>query len=63
MISELVERNFIDPTTLTYKPYDIIRNMHQQFGVTFGYVRAWKGKEAALVSLHGPDEQSYQRKV
>ena len=29
IIGELVKRNFVDPITTTYRPYDIIQDMHQ----------------------------------
>ena len=34
--------------------------MQGEFGVSFNYLRAWRGKKAALNSLRGDDAQSYQ---
>ncbi|GMN58467.1 hypothetical protein TIFTF001_027563 [Ficus carica] len=31
-----------------------------EFGVSFNYLRAWRGKEAALTSLRGDDAESYK---
>ncbi|GMN74982.1 hypothetical protein TIFTF001_052500 [Ficus carica] len=37
-----------------------IEKLHQgEFGVSFNYLRAWRGKEAALISLRGDDAESY----
>ncbi|GMN48651.1 hypothetical protein TIFTF001_017807 [Ficus carica] len=33
--------------------------MQAEFGVSFNYLRAWRGKEAALTSLRGDDAESY----
>ena len=37
-----------------------LRDMHGEFGLSFTYLRAWRGKEAALNNLRGDDTQSYQ---
>ncbi|GMN34953.1 hypothetical protein TIFTF001_044962 [Ficus carica] len=34
--------------------------MQAEFGVSFNYLRAWRGKEAALTSLRGDDAESYK---
>ncbi|GMN57003.1 hypothetical protein TIFTF001_026106 [Ficus carica] len=34
--------------------------MQDEFGVSFNYLRAWRGKEAALTSLRGNDAESYK---
>ena len=37
-----------------------MRDMQAEFGVSFNYLRAWRGKEAALTSLRGDDAESYK---
>ena len=56
MIGECVKRKYLDPTNTSYKPREIMR----EFGVSFNYLRAWRGKEAALTSLRGDDAESYK---
>ncbi|GMN19501.1 hypothetical protein TIFTF001_045194 [Ficus carica] len=34
--------------------------MRAEFGVSFNYLRAWRGKEAVLTSLRGDDAESYK---
>ena len=60
MIRECVKAKFVDPTYTSYRPREILRDMQGEFGVSFNYLRAWRGKEAALNSLRGDDAQSYQ---
>ncbi|GMN67356.1 hypothetical protein TIFTF001_036414 [Ficus carica] len=36
-----------------------MRDMQAEFGMSFNYLRAWRGKEAALTSLRGDDAESY----
>ena len=61
MIGECVKAKYVDPTNTTYRPWDIIRDIRQEYGVSFNYIRAWRAKEAALSSLRGDDAESYQR--
>ncbi|GMN20061.1 hypothetical protein TIFTF001_042991 [Ficus carica] len=53
MIGECVKAKYLDPTNTSYRPREIMRDMHAEFGVSFNYLRAWRGKEAALTSLRG----------
>ncbi|GMN67843.1 hypothetical protein TIFTF001_036902 [Ficus carica] len=39
---------------------DDFGDMHNEFGVSFNYLRAWQGKEATLTSLRGDDAESYK---
>ncbi|GMN48335.1 hypothetical protein TIFTF001_017511 [Ficus carica] len=36
------------------------KSIVDEFGVSFNYLRAWQGKEAALTSLRGDDAESYK---
>ena len=62
MIGECVKGKFLDPTNTSYRPREIQRDLQARFGVTFDYLRAWRGKEAALTSLMGDDAASYKGK-
>ncbi|GMN32553.1 hypothetical protein TIFTF001_041754 [Ficus carica] len=59
MIGECVKAKYLDPTNTSYRPQEIMRDMQAEFGVSFNYLRAWRGKEAALTSLRGDDVESY----
>ncbi|GMN70237.1 hypothetical protein TIFTF001_039281 [Ficus carica] len=59
MIGECVKEKYLDPTNTSYRPREIMRDMQAEFGVSFNYLRAWRGKEAALTSLRGDDAESY----
>ncbi|GMN25226.1 hypothetical protein TIFTF001_043873 [Ficus carica] len=64
MIRECVKTKYLDPTNTSYRPREIMRDMQAdmqaEFGVSFNYLRAWRGKEAALTSLRGDDAESYK---
>ncbi|GMN58103.1 hypothetical protein TIFTF001_027205 [Ficus carica] len=60
MIGECVKRKYLDPTNTSYRPREIMRDMHAEFRVYFNYLRAWRGKEAALTNLRGDDAESYK---
>ncbi|GMN25489.1 hypothetical protein TIFTF001_050380 [Ficus carica] len=60
MIGECVKAKYLDSTNTSYKPREIMRDMHDEFGVSFSYLRAWRGKEAALTNLRGDDAASYK---
>ena len=60
MIGECVKAKYMDPTNTLYRPSEIMRDMQAEFGVSFNYLRAWRGKEAALTSLRGDDAESYK---
>ncbi|GMN74280.1 hypothetical protein TIFTF001_053135, partial [Ficus carica] len=60
MIGECVKVKYLDPTNTLYKPAEIMRDMQDEFGVSFNYLRAWRGKEAALNRLRGDDAESYK---
>ena len=60
MIGECVKTKYLDPTNTSYRPREIMRDMQAEFGVSFNYLRAWRGKEAALTSLRGDDAESYK---
>ena len=60
MIGECVKAKYLDLTS--YRPREIIRDMQDEFGVSFNYLRAWRGKEAALTNLRGDDATSYKDK-
>ncbi|GMN47410.1 hypothetical protein TIFTF001_016586 [Ficus carica] len=59
MIGECVKAKYLDPTKTSYRPREIMRDMQAEFGVSFNYLRAWRGKKAALTSLRGDDAESY----
>ncbi|GMN59378.1 hypothetical protein TIFTF001_028484 [Ficus carica] len=59
MIGECVKANYLDPTNTSYRSREIMRDMQAEFEVSFNYLRAWRGKEAALTSLRGDDAESY----
>ncbi|GMN39677.1 hypothetical protein TIFTF001_008916 [Ficus carica] len=59
MIRECVKAKYLDPTNTSYRPREIMRDMQAEFGVSFNYLRAWRGKEAALTNLRGDDAESY----
>lgn len=59
MIGECVKAKYLDPTNTSYRPREIMRDMQAEFGVSFNYLKAWRGKEAALISLRGDDAESY----
>ncbi|GMN67849.1 hypothetical protein TIFTF001_036908 [Ficus carica] len=42
---------------------DDFGDMHNEFGVSFNYLRAWQGKEATLTSLRGDDAESYKANI
>ncbi|GMN38298.1 hypothetical protein TIFTF001_007526 [Ficus carica] len=60
MIGECVKEKYLDPTNTLYRPSEIMRDMQDEFGVSFNYLRAWRGKEAALNRLRGDDAESYK---
>ncbi|GMN29149.1 hypothetical protein TIFTF001_051706 [Ficus carica] len=60
MIGECVKAKYLDPTNILYRPAEIMRDMQDEFGVSFNYLRAWRGKEAALNRLRGDDAESYK---
>ncbi|GMN31175.1 hypothetical protein TIFTF001_050717 [Ficus carica] len=60
MIGECVKRKYLDPINISYRPQEIMRDMQVKFGVSFNYLRAWRGKEAALTNLMGDDAESYK---
>ncbi|GMN69660.1 hypothetical protein TIFTF001_038705 [Ficus carica] len=60
MIGECVKAKYLNPTNTLYRPSEIMRDMQAEFGVSFNYLRAWRGKEAALTSLRGDDAESYK---
>ncbi|GMN69085.1 hypothetical protein TIFTF001_038140 [Ficus carica] len=60
MIGECVKTKYLDPTNTSYRHREIMRDKHDEFGVSFNYLRAWQGKEAALTSLRGDDAESYK---
>ncbi|GMN68965.1 hypothetical protein TIFTF001_038015 [Ficus carica] len=60
MIGECVKAKYLDPTDISYRPREIMQEMQAEFGVSFNYLRAWQGKEAALTSLRGNDAESYK---
>ncbi|GMN20099.1 hypothetical protein TIFTF001_042999 [Ficus carica] len=60
MIGECVKAKYLDPTNTLYRAFEIMRDMQDEFGVSFNYLRAWRGKEAALNSLRGDDAESYK---
>ncbi|GMN48633.1 hypothetical protein TIFTF001_017804 [Ficus carica] len=60
MIGECVKTKYLDPANTSYRPREIMRDMQDEFGVSFNYLRAWRGKEAALTSLRGDDAESYK---
>ncbi|GMN45107.1 hypothetical protein TIFTF001_014281 [Ficus carica] len=51
MIEECVKAKYLDPTNTSYRPREIMRDMHAKFGVSFNYLRGCRGKEAALTIL------------
>ncbi|GMN59627.1 hypothetical protein TIFTF001_028721 [Ficus carica] len=59
MIGECVKAKYLDPTNTSYRPREIMRDMQAKFGVSFNYLRAWRGNKAALTSLRGDDAESY----
>ncbi|GMN37610.1 hypothetical protein TIFTF001_042658 [Ficus carica] len=59
MIGECVKAKYLDPTNTSYRPREIMQDMQAEFGVSFNYLKAWRGKEAALTSLRGDDAESY----
>ncbi|GMN69175.1 hypothetical protein TIFTF001_038230 [Ficus carica] len=59
MIGECVKVKYLDPTNTSYRPREIMRDMQSEFGVSFNYLRTWRGKEVALTSLRGNDAESY----
>ncbi|GMN59556.1 hypothetical protein TIFTF001_028655 [Ficus carica] len=63
MIGECVKAKYLDLTNTLYRPSEIMRDMQAEFGVSFNYLRAWRGKEAALTSLRGDDAESYKELV
>ena len=63
MIGECVKAKFVDLSTSAYRPWDIVRDMKQDFGVDLPYVTAWRSKECALSSLCGDDAESYQGRI
>ncbi|XP_024026072.1 uncharacterized protein LOC112092958 [Morus notabilis] len=60
MIGECVKVKFVDLTSTSYQPSEVMRDMQGEFEVSFNYLRAWRGKEAALHNLCGDDAESYQ---
>ncbi|GMN62054.1 hypothetical protein TIFTF001_031131 [Ficus carica] len=59
MIGECVKVKYLDPTNTSYRPREIMQDMQVEFGVSFNYLRAWRGNEVALTSLRGDDTESY----
>ena len=60
MIDVCVKTKYLDLTNTSYRPQEIMRDMHVEFGVSFNYPKAWWGKEAVLTSLRGDDVESYK---
>ena len=42
-----------------YKPADIVKDMHTEFGVEIKYKKAWRAKEHASLKIDGTHEESY----
>ena len=62
MIGKYVKAKYLDLTNTTYRLREIMQDMQDEFGVSFNYLRAWRGKVAALISLRGDDAESYKSK-
>ncbi|GMN23749.1 hypothetical protein TIFTF001_051327 [Ficus carica] len=60
MIGECVKAKYLDLTNTSYRPREVTRDMQAEFRVSFNYLRAWRGKEAALTSLRGDGAESYK---
>ncbi|XP_020526090.1 uncharacterized protein LOC18439216 isoform X2 [Amborella trichopoda] len=43
-----------------YKPRDIVRDIHREYGVQIRYTQAWRGKELAMEDIHGSYEYAYR---
>ncbi|GMN58333.1 hypothetical protein TIFTF001_027435 [Ficus carica] len=41
MIGECVKAKYVDLTNTSYRPREIMWDMHDEFGVSFNYLRAW----------------------
>ncbi|XP_073119726.1 uncharacterized protein [Henckelia pumila] len=44
-----------------YRPCEIIKDIHREYGVELEYHRAWMGKELAMHDIHGTDKGAYGR--
>ncbi|KAK6916272.1 Zinc finger, SWIM-type [Dillenia turbinata] len=44
---------------INYKPKDILRDIHKQYGITVPYKQAWRAKERGLVAIFGSSEEGY----
>ncbi|KAF3789001.1 hypothetical protein EJ110_NYTH19800 [Nymphaea thermarum] len=44
----------------TYKPKDILEDIHRMHGITLTYKQAWRGKERIMASLRGSFEEGYR---
>ncbi|GMN62468.1 hypothetical protein TIFTF001_031540 [Ficus carica] len=60
MIGECVNAKYLDSINTSYRPRKIMRDMQDEFEVSFNYLRAWQENEAALTSLQGNNAESYK---
>lgn len=44
---------------INYKPKDILRDIHKQYGITIPYKQAWRAKERGLQAIYGSSEEGY----
>ncbi|XP_073138855.1 uncharacterized protein [Henckelia pumila] len=44
-----------------YRPCEIIKDIHREYGVELEYHRAWMGKELVMHDIHGTDKGAYGR--
>ncbi|XP_020423880.1 transcription factor bHLH10 [Prunus persica] len=58
LVATSLKRKLKDSRTI-YTPSDIMRDVKHSFGCTIHYLKAWKAKELALLSIRGSAEEAY----
>ncbi|XP_062113898.1 uncharacterized protein LOC133824895 [Humulus lupulus] len=60
VIGECIKSKYKLLGETSYSPYDIIRDMKDEYGVSISYEKAWRARECALDMIRGAPEESYE---
>ncbi|XP_062088748.1 uncharacterized protein LOC133795308 [Humulus lupulus] len=60
VVGELIKNKY-KSIKRNYTPNDIMNDMNDDFGVTMGYIKAWRSREKALRLVRGNPDDSYQK--
>ncbi|KAM6567985.1 hypothetical protein CsatA_027113 [Cannabis sativa] len=60
VIGECIKSKYKLLGETSYSPYDIMRDMKDEYGVSISYEKAWRARECALEMIRGAPEESYE---